>query len=557
MKIAFLTHQFPGVRGGGIGTYVLQAARALAAAGHEPLIFTPILPGDSAKIRAELATARVQLVEVPDLAACVGTLPAPLAAAVESGGEAVYRVALGWLLCEAAREHHRRHRLDIVEAAEYESLGLPLMIRPEPGLPVVTHLHLCSAIARAGNLFAETAPTPEDDKIDAMEREAIRLADGICAPTRYIVQETERYLGIAASATVIPYPMKLAGRATPLPERGPVLFAGRLEPRKGSALMPGAFNEFLSRNPDATIRLVGSDTQFPGKTGRAESVRATITQALRPELRDRVIFTGEQSPEQVRAEFARCRFSIVPSLFDNFPNSAAESLAAGRPVIAGDSTGTVEVVGDAGLTFSRGDAGAFAAAMERLWRDRDVCRQLAEKAVARTTTLFSVENTVTARVDFYRQVAEKAAGNQVRSSRFSVSEATLVELLRAITRGNSATTAGTPGTRLLALMEKINPRGACVHLYGAGRHTSRLMAQRDVWESRGHKVVGLIDDHPRFQSSPIHLGLPVQSVQAAVATMNADAVVVLSTDTFEDQFWEQTAALRAKGVQVHRLYGKN
>ena len=84
MKIAFLTHQFPGIRGGGIGTYVLQAARALAESGHEPVIFTPPFPGDSTKIRHDLAAARIQLIEVPDVPTRVadGTLPEPLTRAV-------------------------------------------------------------------------------------------------------------------------------------------------------------------------------------------------------------------------------------------------------------------------------------------------------------------------------------------------------------------------------------------------------------------------------------------------------------------------------------------
>jgi hypothetical protein len=67
-------------------------------------------------------------------------------------------------------------------------------------------------------------------------------------------------------------------------------------------------------------------------------------------------------------------------------------------------------------------------------------------------------------------------------------------------------------------------------------------------------VVGLIDDHPRFQEMRTHLGLPVMSRLEAEARPSTDVVVVLSTDTFQAQFWEQTAGLRAKGVLVLKLY---
>jgi len=118
----------------------------------------------------------------------------------------------------------------------------------------------------------------------------------------------------------------------------------------------------------------------------------------------------------------------------------------------------------------------------------------------------------------------------------------------------------TPGTRLLRLMSEIESESgspAEVVLYGAGKHTARLLAERNVWESKKHKVVGIIDDHPRFGQTPVYLDLPVQALESATARVAAGKVlppVVLSTDTYEDQFWEQAAALREAGVAVFRLY---
>src|SRR6516162_236037 len=46
MRIAFLTHQWPGARMGGIGAAVRQTALALAQAGHDVHVFTFTLPQD-------------------------------------------------------------------------------------------------------------------------------------------------------------------------------------------------------------------------------------------------------------------------------------------------------------------------------------------------------------------------------------------------------------------------------------------------------------------------------------------------------------------------------
>src|SRR5438876_6679564 len=87
MRIALLTHQWPGTRMGGIGTAVRQCAAALAAEGHDVHVFTPTI---GAALVA-LAPAGVRVHEVDDLATRVhdGKVPAQLAAAINAGGEGI------------------------------------------------------------------------------------------------------------------------------------------------------------------------------------------------------------------------------------------------------------------------------------------------------------------------------------------------------------------------------------------------------------------------------------------------------------------------------------
>src|SRR5512143_1209830 len=120
MRIALLCHQWPGIRVGGIGSAVRQCAGALAAAGHEVHVFTLGVP---AEVRAQ-TPAGVRLHETGDLASRVqaGTINASMAAASNGGGEGVYRLAVGWLLCAAMLEEHRLTPFDVVEAPEVEAL---------------------------------------------------------------------------------------------------------------------------------------------------------------------------------------------------------------------------------------------------------------------------------------------------------------------------------------------------------------------------------------------------------------------------------------------------
>ncbi len=215
---------------------------------------------------------------------------------------------------------------------------------------MVTHLHLCSAVARRGNAVATTA---EDALIDAAEFGAISWAEARCAPSHKIIDETAHFTDVPPDVALFPHPLNMPASFTHLPEDGPVLFVGRLEPRKGTALMPAAFNAFLRENPDARIRLVGSDTQWGGT-----SIQGQISEQLDPAVRPRVTFAGEKSPDEVRAEFAACRFSICPSLLESFGYVAAESLMAGRAVVVSSDMSAAEVVGDVGLVFQRRQRGS-------------------------------------------------------------------------------------------------------------------------------------------------------------------------------------------------------
>src|SRR5258706_4032680 len=201
--------------------------------------------------------------------------------------------------------------------------------------------------------------------------------------------------------------------------------------------------------------------------------------------------------------------------------------------------------------------------MERLWTDRARLVDLSRRAYARIRAEFSPALVARRRAALYEELI--ATFQRDRMARLATLPA---KSLGAILPALSALTgvlAGvhqpdhTPGARLLRIMEKSSNgsgRHAEILLYGAGKHSARLLAERHVWESRGHRVVCVIDDHPRFAENSTYLDLPVRSLRAVEANVlegKETPVVVLSTDTYQDQFWAQTKSLRGQGVEVFRL----
>ncbi|HEY2588333.1 MAG TPA: glycosyltransferase family 4 protein [Tepidisphaeraceae bacterium] len=561
MRIALLSHQWPGARMGGIGTCVRQTALALAGAGHDVHVFTLTLPED---VRRQIPP-EIRVHEAAALSEAMQgrTVPAPLAAAAAAGGAGAYRLALAWRLAEPLLALHRDQPFDVVEAPEVEALGLPLLLCGFDA-PVVTHLHCPTAVARSANELANHAI--DAPLVDALESAAIHLADAVCAPTKAVLELTRELAPVPSDGRVIPHPF-VAGEHPfePPPANGPIVFVGRLERLKGVEVLADALNLFLPRRPTVTFRFIGPDTT----NSQGGSMRQWIESRLEAFVRSRVAFTGELSPSDVSAAWREASFAVLPSLRENFSMALCEAMAAGRTAVVAAGTGSVEVLGDTGVVAEHGSAGALARAMETLWNDRRRLRELSGAAYERVRAFCSPDRVAAARVAFYRETIQAFSrqGAEQRTRKLAtLPPACAAAVLPALGR-MTAMLAGvrppgtlTPGTRLLGIMDELERRQgtpAAVLLYGAGKHTARLLSERHVWESRRHRVVGIIDDHPRFGASPQYLDLPVQSVRSAHARLRCGGAlppVVLSTDTYEDQFWAQCAPLREAGVPVFRLY---
>jgi glycogen synthase len=562
MRIAFLSSQFPAVRIGGIGTYTVQCAGALAGAGHEPHVFTLPLPGDARRACA----AGVTVHEIGDPAQAAAAPTASL------GNMLAYQMALQRRFAAAVCAAHEANPFDILEAPEYEAPAL--MLFAQRPLPIVTQLHSGSAIARQVD---QSTVDREQALREALELQVLTAADGICAPSQSVIAETRRAYDLpdlAARARVIPLPFAAPDVPFQLPaDDAPILFIGRLELLKGAHLLAQAAPDFLRRNPSAQLRIIGPDTlSAPDEQGRrsgrsmAEWMRAALEG-----FADRVQFVGELTSGQIGAELQRASFVVIPSLRESYSYVCCETLAAGRAVVVSSDIGATEVAGEAGLPFARGNPDDLGRAMQRLWSDRDLRAELSRRAYDRARSALSPAQTIGQRVAFYQDViqqwsAEGAPPLTAPRSVLTPTHEARVLLAGALADGGAGdlsdlekraalpAAAVTPAERLLRRLDAHSP-GTPVrfHLYGAGRHTARLLMDKALWEARGHQLVGLIDDHPRFQENPEAYGLPVTS-SAAAARLPMGTVLVLSTDAFEEQFWQNTAPLRAKGHTVMRLY---
>ncbi len=149
----------------------------------------------------------------------------------------------------------------------------------------------------------------------------------------------------------------------PAPVRaGPpvVLSVGTLEGRKNHLALLAACDTLWARGEKFELQLVGAAQR---QTGRAALEKLRALQAAGRPLR----YDGPLPDEGVAAAYARCTFTVYPSLAEGFGLPVIESLARGRPCICSAHGALGELSQGGGcLALETVDAASLAAAIARL-----------------------------------------------------------------------------------------------------------------------------------------------------------------------------------------------
>ena len=182
-------------------------------------------------------------------------------------------------------------------------------------------------------------------------------------------------------------------------ERRPqVACAARLEPEKGVDVLLRAFARLRQHHPEAELLLAGEGSS-------QASLRALAAQL---ELGDSVRWLGWLQGSELQARFARARFQVVPSLWEEpYGLVACEAAALGLPALVSGLGGLREIVvpGETGLWVSPGSVSALAEAMLRLWDSPPLAAEMGYKARLRAEQEFCLERSLRDLLSCYQRLA--------------------------------------------------------------------------------------------------------------------------------------------------------
>jgi glycosyltransferase involved in cell wall biosynthesis len=383
LRIGFLTTEYPTADSGGIGSYVRQMAHTLEKLGHSVhvLLCAPFPEGLTWD-----GPIPIHTIGVREDASC---LPSPLGK------------RSGVIFARRLAKLAKKHNLDVLEAPEYFGLTAFLSLVKPSRLRVVVRLHTCSSICRFLNGYrrASVRGRLKDGMQDWLERRAIQTADLVTAISSATVDLTIERLRLRRDDLLVtPNPVNdlffsptTDGSVSTDPL---VLFAGRLEWRKGPDLLIKAIPAVLKCHPNARFRFVGGDTDSgPGGT----SMHAYLSSLIPDQARARVEFTGFLKPEQVLRMYEESTVCVFPSRWEGFGLVAAEAMACGKPVVVSDTPGFHEIICDraSGLFAKSEDPQALAAAVNVLLRDS--CLREALGATARDIAVTRFHGTAVGR----------------------------------------------------------------------------------------------------------------------------------------------------------------
>jgi glycosyltransferase involved in cell wall biosynthesis len=169
---------------------------------------------------------------------------------------------------------------------------------------------------------------------------------------------------------------------------------GRLRSEKGHSILLNAMTGVIKALPEAMLLIVGDG---PERTRLLKKAKVLG-------IADHVLWAGAKRPEEVFELYGVMDVVAVPSLFEGFGLSAAEAMAAGRPVVGSNIDGLREVVEDgiAGHLVPVGDSSAMAKRIVELLSNRSKAQAMGEAGCQRVTQQFSLERFAESTLAAYR-----------------------------------------------------------------------------------------------------------------------------------------------------------
>ena len=385
MNVLFLSKEYPPETGwGGIGTYIYNIAHALSERGHSVHILSLAYKTHPEYKEQKTGKGGIHIHLIKPV-----RFPTPILNHFFFRSLEIIKFNITIIL--KIKKLLNSEKFDIIEAPEWRSEAFLLSFIKPKGVPLVIKCHSPSVLL---NEVYKNAPTLDSRFVDWIERTTIRNANLVISPSKNLADIVSEKMGIKINdIDIIPNPLDTEF-FSPIPisykEKNElkVLFVGRLDRLKGAHIFVEAIPIISKEMPDTSFILIGRDTN----TGPNNSSMRTYLENLIPNnIKERVSFFGNVERDILIDYYRGSDVCVVPSFYENFPNTVMEAMSCGKAVVASNTGGIPEVIEDAisGLLVKTGDAKDLAEKVIMLLKKRDMRENIGINARKRIESLYS------------------------------------------------------------------------------------------------------------------------------------------------------------------------
>lgn len=378
MRVLLVSWEYPPHVVTGVSTHVRGLARALAASGHDVVVFTPSSPdapnvSDDHGVQVRRAAIDLPWIDEADLVASTASANHHLAALVGDLD--------GW-------------RPDVVHGHDWTTGWATHTIARVTRSPLVMTMHGTEHSRHSGHV-----PSGEASNVHAVENWLAWAADLLVCNSRFMLADVLDAFEIdPARVHLIPNGIDADSWAAP-PDttRHPLVMAwGRVLYEKGFQVIAQAMARLRGQVPDLSAVIAG----------RGPYLAELQSQIDVEGVHDLVQLAGFVPDAELRSTLHRAGCVVIPSLYEPFGVVALEALAAGAPVIAADTGGLHEILADTGaaLLFEPGNDAQLADAIARVLNDPSLAASLTTRARDLVHDTYSWAAVAARTVETYRQV---------------------------------------------------------------------------------------------------------------------------------------------------------
>ena len=255
---------------------------------------------------------------------------------------------------------------DIIEAQDYLGIAYYLLQYKHLLYPAVRDIPVVITLHSPAFLYLEYNRVPTyrfpDFQTCQMEKEAIKMADYLLAPTQFIIDAIQPYVDITASNKVVIRNPYIVPNHQPVHtiERNKIVSYGKLSPQKGSFELLAYFKTLWDGGFKHPLHIFGgTDIVFhPEQLTMGQLASRKYEKFINNGL---LQLHGKIKPAAIEQELHSAHVIVVPSIVDNLPYVVIECMALGKVVLASVQGGQREMIdhGVSGFLFDHTIKGDF------------------------------------------------------------------------------------------------------------------------------------------------------------------------------------------------------